>query len=148
MEKWVKNTMPKSGSKIVVNPRIKRAVDNGQLGLSEGRPVLRYNSYFNSYKAEELPLIKNKKQVYKTHCLDKSNGHYINYGLRAAVLGLLHAAKTEDNLETHLVTVDLNSDFSKKITSVAVQETLHSISIGCLDLKSRCLCALVNNSLQ
>jgi hypothetical protein len=117
MEKWVKNTMPKSGSKIAVNPRIKRAVDNRQLGLSRGRPVLRYNSYFNSYKAEELPLIKNKKQVYKTHCLDKSNGHYINYGLRAAVLGLLQAAKTEDSIETHLVTVDLNSDFSKKITS-------------------------------
>jgi hypothetical protein len=116
MEKWVKNTMPKSGSKIAVNPRIKRAVENGRLGLSGGRPVLRYNSYFNSYKAEEVPIIKNKKQVYKTHCLDKSKGHYINYGLRAAVLGLLQKARAEVGVETHYVTVQLNSDFSKKIT--------------------------------
>jgi hypothetical protein len=116
MEKWVKNTMPKSSSKTTVNPSIKRAVENGQLGLSGGRPVLRYNSYISSYKAEELPIIKNKKQVYKTYCLDKSKGHYINYGLRAAVLGLLQKARTEDEIETHHVTVQLNSDFSKKIT--------------------------------
>lgn len=117
MEKWVKKTMPKSGSKTSINPSIKRAVENAKLGLSGGRPVLKYNSYISSYKAEELPVIKNKKQVYKTYCLDKSKGHYVNYGLRSAVLGLLQAAKTEHGVETHHVTAQLNTDFSNKITS-------------------------------
>ncbi|GAA6183789.1 hypothetical protein [Aliiglaciecola sp. NS0011-25] len=106
--------MPSSTKKAAGNPVITRALANSSRGLSRGRPVLRYNSYIESYTPEQLPKITTRKQLYKTHCLDAKKHHYINYGLRAAVLGLLEAANN-DKTNTKHVTVQLNEGFSKRV---------------------------------
>ncbi|MBU3020161.1 hypothetical protein KO519_21025 [Paraglaciecola agarilytica] len=85
------------------------------VGLSGGRPVLSYDSYNSSYKVDNLPIVTSKKNIYVTHILDGSKDHYINYGLRAAVWGLLDEAHSKMGVETRHVTVQFNSNFSRKL---------------------------------
>ncbi|GAC12226.1 hypothetical protein GCHA_4308 [Paraglaciecola chathamensis S18K6] len=107
--------MPTSASLTPVNPVLKRAAEKRKIGLSGGRPVLSYDSYNSSYKVCNLPIVTSKKNIYVTHILDGSKNHCINYGLRAAVWGLLEEANSTMGVETHHITVQFNSEFSLKL---------------------------------
>lgn len=116
-------------TKITGTARIAKALAIQSRGLSIGLPVLYGDSYFSSYDPSKLPSVKSHKDFHKTIKLDGSKGHFINYSLRAAVLGLRKSASHQHELFTKFITVQFGDAFSKEIFKGTTSKT-HTVNFA------------------
>lgn len=121
--------MSSSTKKKTGTARIAWALGIQSRGLSIGLPVLYGDSYFSSYDPSKLPTIKSHKESNKTIELDGFKGHFINYSLRAAFLGLGQLAAKKSYLSTKFITVQFGEEFSKEIYKGTSSKT-HTVNFA------------------
>jgi hypothetical protein len=129
LEKWKLFDVLSPTTKITGTARIAKALAIQSRGLSIGLPVLYGDSYFSSYEPSKLPSVRSYKDFHKTIKLDGSKRHFINYSLRAAVLGLRKSASYQHEVFTKFITVQFREKFSQEIYTGTHSKT-HTVNFA------------------